>query len=198
MVRTQIRVIFTFDISVSCNETIVECLWEFLKRDFLFVSLGDFGAQKSPTEAALEDMTLEELELDEELGNVNQKLDLYKSQESQCKKTLVENIEKQEILFASNKGELQAREVDAPLIWDMGDITREMNLIELMSEKQDLRAEMDGIRKKLRGLEREAQALENEKNKLADFISELEYRVINKVKSSQNTLTSWSILVSGF
>jgi len=156
-----------------------ENLWEFLKKDYLFAALGVYGAQKSSTEAALEDLTLEELELDEELGNVNQKLNLFKSQESQCKKTLAENIKKQEVLFASNEGELKAREVEAPLIWDMGDLTREMILIELMTKKKDLQAEMDDVRKKLRGLEREAQVLENEKSKLADFISELEYRFQN-------------------
>ena len=162
---------------------IQERLKEYLKQDYVFAALGVSGAWKGngPTEDALEDLRLEDLEIDKELWNVNQALTFYKSKESECKKMLVENIKRQEDLFISHDGELQDQKVDAELgsrIWDLGPLTREMSLIELIAKKQDLQEEMEDVRKKLRGLEREAKELEIEKSKLADYISRLEYMVI--------------------
>ena len=150
----------------------------YLKNDYLFASVAEWRID--PTEAALKDMTLEDMELDTELESVNQQLDLHEAQESRCLEILAENIKQQEALLASNEGKLQARMVGAEPgsgIWDLGGLTREMNLIELMSKKQDLQTEIEEVRKKIRGLEGEVQELEIEKSKLSDYISELEYRV---------------------
>ena len=134
-----------------------------------------------PTEAALDEMRLEDLELEVELLNINRSLNLYKSKESECEKMLEETIKQQKDLLARNKGELNVQKLGVKLgaqIWDLGPLTREMNLIALDGKKQDLQAELEEVRKKLRDLVRETEVLEIEKIKVVGFISQLEDMVI--------------------
>ena len=138
-----------------------------------------------PTEAALDEMRLEDLELEVELLNINRSLNLYKSKESECEKMLEETIKQQKDLFAGNEGELNVQKLGVKLgaqIWDLGPLTREMNLIALDGKKQDLQAELEEVRKKLRDLVRETEVLEIEKIKVVGFISQLEDMVIYRTK----------------
>ena len=155
---------------------------EFLKQDYLFASLAlRIRHNVGPTEAALDEMRLEDLELEVELLNINRSLNLYKSKESECEKMLEETIKQQNDLLARNKGELNVQKFGVKLgaqIWDLGPLTREMNLIALDGKKQDLQAELEEVRKKLRDLVRETEVLEIEKIKVVGFISQLEDMVI--------------------
>ena len=108
-------------------------------------------------------------------------MNLYKCKESECEKMLEETIKQQKDLLARNKGELNVQKFGVKLgaqIWDLGPLTREMNLIELDAKKQDLQAELEEVRKKLRDLVRETEVLEIEKIKVVGFISQLEDMVI--------------------